>query len=82
MHILDVAVCRAAGRAREPDRHDARGDPMTRTRNILLFVLVIFIVYSILTSPTRSADVANTLWDGMIDGLRAIGTFFNALIDS
>lgn len=53
---------------------------MTRTRNIILFVLVIFAVYSILTSPTQSADVANTLWDGMLGGLSAIGTFFNALI--
>jgi hypothetical protein len=54
---------------------------VTRTRNIILFVLVIFAIYSILTSPRQSADVANTLWDGMLDGLRAIGTFFNALID-
>jgi hypothetical protein len=53
---------------------------VTRTRNIILFVLVIFAVYSIMTSPTQSADVANTLWDGIINGLQAIGTFFNALI--
>lgn len=55
---------------------------MTRTRNIILFVLVIFAVYSILTNPEQSADAANYLWDGLIDGLQAIGVFFNELLEN
>ena len=55
---------------------------MTRTRNIILLVLVIFAVYWILTEPSDAADATNALWDLLVGGLQNIGTFFDELISN
>lgn len=55
---------------------------MPRVRRALLAILVIFIIYAILNDPTQSASVTGNAWDQIVDGLQAIGTFFDTLIAS
>ena len=53
---------------------------MQRAKKILLWVLVAFAVYAIFTSPDRAADIVKTAGDILVDGVRNIGTFFDALL--
>ena len=37
-------------------------------------------LYAIFTSPDRAADIVKTSGDILVDGVRSIGTFFDALL--
>jgi hypothetical protein len=53
-----------------------------KVRRALLALLIIFIIYAILNDPTQSASVTGNAWDQIKDGFSAVGTFFDALINS
>ena len=53
---------------------------MQRVKKILLWVLVAFGAYAIFTSPDRAADMVKTAGDICVDGVKSIGTFFDALL--
>jgi hypothetical protein len=53
-----------------------------KLRRALLALLIIFIIYAILNDPTQSASITSNAWDQIKDGLSAIGTFFDTLINS
>ncbi len=53
---------------------------MTRTRQIVLFLVLIFVIYAIYTSPGKSADAVHAAWDVLTKAVSAIFRFFDALI--
>lgn len=53
---------------------------MQRVKKVLLWVLVAFGAYAIFTSPDRAADIVKTAGEICVDGIKSIGTFFNALL--
>lgn len=53
---------------------------MPSIKKIVTWVLVIFIVYAIVTSPTSAADIARSAWDILASGVQNIFTFFDSLI--
>jgi hypothetical protein len=55
---------------------------MQRVKKILLWVLVAFAAYAIFTSPDRAADIVKTSGEILVDGVKSIGTFFDALLSS
>src|SRR6478735_6614215 len=46
----------------------------------LIWVLVIFAVYAIVTSPDRAADIVEGIWDVIVGAFRSIGQFFSSLL--
>jgi hypothetical protein len=54
---------------------------MTRTRRIILGLVLIFIIYAVVASPDQSADTARDMTDAVSDGVRAIFRFFDALLE-
>ena len=42
---------------------------MPRVKKILLWVLVVFAVYAIITSPTQAADIVHTTWDIVVQAV-------------
>ena len=54
---------------------------MPPVKKIVLWLLVIFMLYAILTSPKDSASIVGTAWDVIANGVRNIGRFFDALIN-
>jgi hypothetical protein len=54
---------------------------MPPIKKIVLWLLVIFMLYAILTSPKDSASIVGTAWDVIANGVRNIGRFFDALIN-
>ena len=53
---------------------------MTRTRQIILFLVLIFVIYAIYTSPAKSADAVHAAWNVLVNAVNAIFRFFDALI--
>jgi hypothetical protein len=53
-----------------------------KVRRALLALLIIFVIYAILNSPTQAANVTSNAWDQIKEGLSAVGTFFNTLLAS
>lgn len=49
-------------------------------RQILWGLLIFFIAYAVLTSPSDSADVTGNAWDAVKDGFSALTTFFDELL--
>lgn len=54
---------------------------MTRTRQVLLAIVVIFILYAIYTSPGKSADAVHAIWNVLATAVSAIFRFFDDLIN-
>ena len=50
-------------------------------KRIVLWLLFGFLVYAIITSPDRAADIIQAIWDIILQGFRNIGRFFSSLID-
>ncbi len=55
---------------------------MGRLKRPLLWLLVAFFVYAIFKSPDQAAGIVKGGWAGLMDGLRAVGNFFDALLSS
>jgi hypothetical protein len=53
---------------------------MPRVKKILMWVSIAFAVYAIFTSPDRAADIVKTSGDILVDGVKSIGQFFDALL--
>ena len=53
---------------------------MSRVRKILGWVLLAFLVYAVIESPTQAADIVRTAFDIIAQGVRAIGQFFDSLL--
>ena len=53
---------------------------MTRTRQIILILVLIFVVYAVYTSPARSADTVHAAWNVVTNAVSAIFRFFDALL--
>lgn len=49
-------------------------------KRILVWIFWIFVIYAIFTSPDRAADLVLTVWEIIVNGFTAIGTFFNRLL--
>ena len=50
-----------------------------KVRLIIIWLVVIFVLYSIINDPERSADVVRALWDVIWGAIANIGTFFEEL---
>ncbi|MFI2704531.1 hypothetical protein [Cellulosimicrobium composti] len=52
-----------------------------KVKATLIWVLVIFALYAIVTSPDRAADIVEGIWDVILGAFRSIGQFFSSLLD-
>jgi hypothetical protein len=57
------------------------GGTVTRTRQVILAIIVIFILYAIYTNPARSADAARAIWNVIVSAFNSIFSFFSHLIN-
>jgi ABC-type iron transport system FetAB permease component len=54
---------------------------VSRIKTIAYLLIAAFLLYAIFKSPDQAASIVRTAWSGIADGLRAIGTFFDALLN-
>jgi len=50
-----------------------------RAKSILMWIVVIFLVYAVVTNPSRAADVVQSIWDFIAGAVSGFGTFFHNL---
>jgi hypothetical protein len=48
---------------------------------VFWFIVIVFIIYAVLHDPSDSAGTTETVWNHIKDGLSAVGTFFDELLD-
>ncbi|MEO7070665.1 MAG: hypothetical protein ABI131_09270 [Nostocoides sp.] len=53
---------------------------MPPVRKIIMWLLVIFMLYAILHSPTEASNIIGNLWDILRNGVTNIFTFFDSLL--
>ena len=53
---------------------------MPPVKKIVMWLLVIFLLYAILTSPNSAADIFNSVWDIIPNGVKNIARFFDSLL--
>jgi len=53
-----------------------------RVKKPLLWTLLAFFIYAIVTSPSQAADILQTAWDIVVAGFKSIGDFFDALLNN
>lgn len=53
---------------------------MGRAKKILLWVVIAFAVYAVVTSPDQAADIVKTSGSIVADGANSIGSFFDSLL--
>ncbi len=53
---------------------------MTRSRRIILAIVLTFVIYAIVVSPNESANIVRDAFDTVADGVQAIFRFFDALL--
>jgi hypothetical protein len=55
---------------------------MQRVKKIVLWTLLAFFVYAVVKSPNQAADLVRTVWDIILQGLKSVGSFFDALLNN
>jgi hypothetical protein len=55
---------------------------MSKLRKPLLWLLLAFFIYAVVKSPDQAASMVRSASDGIAEGLRAVGRFFDALLAS
>ncbi len=53
---------------------------MPPIKKIVLWLLVVFLLYAILTSPADAANIFGSAWDVVKNGVTNIASFFDNLI--
>ena len=54
---------------------------MQRVKRIVLWGVLAFFIYAIVKSPAQAADILRTIWDIIVQGVKSIGSFFDALLN-
>lgn len=50
-------------------------------KNIVLWLIAIFMVYAILTAPEAAAEIIGSTWDVVETSARNVGIFFDRLLN-
>ena len=53
---------------------------LERVKKVTGWLLIAFLVYAVVKSPTQAADIVRTSFDVLSQGVQAIFTFFDALM--
>jgi hypothetical protein len=54
---------------------------MKHVKKIVLWTLVAFFIYAVITSPGQAADIVQNAWDLLLQGFKNIGSFFNSILN-
>ncbi|WP_175499873.1 MULTISPECIES: hypothetical protein [unclassified Streptomyces] len=54
---------------------------MAQAKKFTLYALTVFVLYTIVTSPERSADLVQIGFEGISSAAQAVGQFMTALIN-
>lgn len=53
---------------------------MVQARKIALYLIVVFVLYTIITSPERAADLVQVGFEGISSAAQSVGDFMSELV--
>ncbi|MFD7917842.1 hypothetical protein ACFV3R_01185 [Streptomyces sp. NPDC059740] len=53
---------------------------MAQARKILLYLVLVFVLYTVITSPARAADLVQIGFEGISSAAKSVGEFMTQLI--
>lgn len=54
---------------------------MVQTKKIALYVVVVFVLYTIITSPAKAADLVQIGFEGISSAAQGVGEFMSELVN-
>ncbi|GAA2361595.1 hypothetical protein ACI2L4_12135 [Streptomyces sparsogenes] len=54
---------------------------MAQARKVALYMLIVFVLYTIINSPARAADLVQVGFEGISDAAKSVGEFMTELIN-
>ncbi|MDI9888721.1 hypothetical protein QMZ92_31300 [Streptomyces sp. HNM0645] len=54
---------------------------MVQTKKIALYVVVVFVLYTIINSPARAAELVQVGFEGISSAAQGVGEFMTELVD-
>ncbi|WP_405898909.1 hypothetical protein OG242_16550 [Streptomyces sp. NBC_00727] len=54
---------------------------MVQAKKIALYVIVVFVLYTIINSPARAADLVQVGFEGIASAAQSVGDFMSELIN-
>jgi hypothetical protein len=58
-----------------------QGDIMKHVKKIVLWTLVAFFIYAVITSPNQAANIVQGAWNIIVHGVSSIAAFFNNILN-
>ncbi|WP_405615636.1 hypothetical protein OG292_20895 [Streptomyces sp. NBC_01511] len=53
---------------------------MVQTKKVLLYLIIVFVLYTIITSPDRSAELVQVGFEGIASAAEGVGDFMTELV--
>ncbi|MFF2187921.1 hypothetical protein [Streptomyces sp. NPDC058155] len=53
---------------------------MVQTKKLVLYLVIVFVLYTIITSPERSADLVQVGFEGIAGAAEGVGEFMTELV--
>ncbi|GAA2957122.1 hypothetical protein [Kitasatospora cinereorecta] len=53
---------------------------MVQAKKIALYLVVVFVLYTIITSPARAADLVQVAFEGISSAAQGVGDFMSELV--
>jgi hypothetical protein len=53
---------------------------MPPIKKIVMWLVVVFLVYAVVTSPDDAASIFGTAWDVIVNGVKNVAEFFDSLL--
>ncbi|GAA2063918.1 hypothetical protein GCM10009801_08170 [Streptomyces albiaxialis] len=53
---------------------------MGNAKKVITYAAIVFVLYTIITSPARAADLVQIGFEGISDAAQGVGTFMTELI--
>jgi hypothetical protein len=50
-------------------------------KKVALYILIVFVLYTIINSPDRAADLVQLGFEGISDAANGVGNFMTALVN-
>ncbi|GAA2611690.1 hypothetical protein [Streptomyces axinellae] len=54
---------------------------MAQAKKVVLYMLVVFVLYTIITSPQRAADLVQVGFEGISSAAQGVGEFMTSLVN-
>jgi hypothetical protein len=54
---------------------------MAQAKKVALYMVIVFVLYTIINSPARAADLVQVGFEGISDAAKSVGEFMTELVN-